>query len=149
MLTEMSIRSRFGSTKILASPELPGGRSRDGQRLSSLDTGPYVLSIEDNRKGCAVQHQNAPKDTFATKYMAKSASGLAQNNHGVSHRRRRRGDTRTPGTDRAPAGEPWRRHPAKTFSARLDLLDAPPIPRRCAKCCKEVLLTIGTGALLR
>jgi hypothetical protein len=46
----MSIWSRFRPARVLSPPELPGDQSRDGQRLSGLGTGPYGLSIEDNRR---------------------------------------------------------------------------------------------------
>jgi hypothetical protein len=36
-----------------------------GNSYLSFVTGSYILSTENNQKGSAVQHQNAPKVTFA------------------------------------------------------------------------------------
>jgi hypothetical protein len=132
-------------------PGLPDGPSRDGQQLSSLETGPYILIIETNRKGCAVQHQNAPNNTFATEQLAESAPRIAQTPT-VSHidadieaiRELRVRIEHLWGNLAAPSRE--------DLSARLDLLgtaadhratDSRPV----REALQEVLLSIGTGAL--
>ena len=131
--------------------ELSGRPSRDGQRLSSLEISPYILSTENNRKGCAVQHQNAPNDTSAIEQLTESVPGMAQ----------------TPTASRIDAevdairelreriGHLWRNLAVPSredLSARLDLLgmavdhratDSRPV----REALQEVLLSIGTGAL--
>ena len=151
MLTEMSIRSRFRPAKALAPPELPGGPSRDGQRLSSLETGPYILSTENNRKGCAVQHQTAPEGTFAKQRFIESAPGIAQTPT-VPHID---ADIRAIRELQKRIEHLWGNLAASSregLSARLDLLgtaadhratDSRPV----REALQEVLLSIGTGAL--
>lgn len=132
-------------------PELPAGPSRDGQQLSSLETGPYILGIENNRKGCAVQHQNAPDNTFAIKQLAESALGIAQTPTAPhidadikAIRELQERIEHLWGNLAAPSRE--------DLSARLDLLgtaadhratDSRPV----REALQEVLLSIGTGAL--
>jgi hypothetical protein len=147
----MSIRSRFRSAKVLVPPELPGGPSRDGQQLSSLETGPYILSIENNRKGCAVQHQNAPNDTFAIKQLAESTPGIAQTPTAFhvdadieAIRELQERIEHLWGNLAAPSRE--------DLSARLDLLGTAADhratdSRSVREALQQVLLTIGTGAL--
>jgi hypothetical protein len=132
-------------------PELPGDPSRDGQRLSSPETRPYILSIENNRKGCAVQHQNAPNNTFAIKKLTESTPGIAQtptaSHIGADIEAIRELQERIEhlwGNLAVPSRE--------NLSAWLDLLgtaadrratDSRPV----REALQEVLLSIGTGAL--
>lgn len=151
MLTEMSIRSLFRSAKVLVSPELPRGTSRDGQQLSSPGTGPYILNIENDRKRCALQHQDAPNVNFAIEQLAESAPGIAQkptvSNIDADIEAIRELQERIEhlwANMEAPSRE--------DLSARLDLLgtaadhhatDSRPV----REALQEVLLSIGTGAL--
>jgi hypothetical protein len=98
-----------------------------------------------------VQHQNAPKDTFATEYLAESASGIAQIPT-VSHidadveaiRELQERIEHLWGNLGAPSRE--------DLSARLDLLGMAADhratdSRSVREALQEVLLSIGTGAL--
>jgi hypothetical protein len=98
-----------------------------------------------------VQHQNAPKDTFAIEYLAESASGIAQIPT-VSHvdadveaiRELQERIEHLWGNLAAPSRE--------DLSARLDLLGTAADhrvtdSRMVRKALQEVLLSIGTGAL--
>jgi len=147
----MSIGSRFRSTKVLAPPDYLAARVETGNGYPASAPALYVLGTENDRRGCAVQHQNAPKGTFITEPLMESTPGTAQ----------------TPTVSQIDAdveairelqeriGHLWGNPAAPSrddLSARLDLLgtaadhratDSRPVRQAL----QEVLLSIGTGAL--
>jgi hypothetical protein len=142
---------RFCPANDLAPPELPGRESREGQHLSGAGTGPYILNIENKRKGCAVQHQNAPDDTFAIKQLAEPQPGIAQ----IPTTSHIDADIAAIGELRERIEQLWGNLAAPSredLSARLDLLGTAADhratdSRSVREALQEVLLTIGTGAL--
>jgi hypothetical protein len=132
-------------------PEFPGSPSRDGQQLSSPGTGSYILSTENNRKGCAVQRQNAPDDASAIKQLAEQVPGIAQ----IPTASRIDADIEAICELQKRIESLWGNLTAASredLSARLDLLGTAADhratdTRQVREALQEVVLSIGTGAL--
>jgi hypothetical protein len=133
------------------SPESPAGQSGDRQRLSSSGSGSYVLSIQDNRRGCAVQHQNAPEDIYVGERSTEFTPGRAQ----IPAQSHIDADVEAIQELQGRIEQLWGNLAAlsrENLSARLDLLGAAADhratdSRQVREALQEVLLSIGTGAL--
>lgn len=127
------------------------GRVETGNAYPGLKPVPYVLSIENNRKGGAVQHENAPKDTFAAPKPTELVPGRAQTPM-ASHID---ADVEAIRELRDRIGYLWANLTAslrEDLSVRLDLLGVAADhrdtdSRLVREALQEVLLSIGTGAL--